>query len=232
MKEFSPAEQVTFEGRDRLEGVLELPSSGEAKAGVVLSHPHPLYGGTMAQPVVYRCAESCRERQLATLRFNFRGVGKSRGSYDGEDEARDVMAAAAYLRERLEDRGVEPGGPAAESPLLRHDSLGLMGYSFGSVMSALAATYVAADALALVGFVVASDTFLPDALERLRDYAGPILAICGEHDDWAPPARVDETLRGLGVDYRMTVISGTDHFFDGRQREVGEAVASFFAETL
>jgi alpha/beta superfamily hydrolase len=243
VKTFSAAENVTFWGDGVLEGVLERPQ-GDVRGGVVLSHPHPLMGGTMAQPVVYRSAEACRRRQFATLRFNFRGVGGSEGSYSGEDEYQDVAAAAAYLRERLRQPAEVPApngdasdqlptpGPAAMSPFLGEVPLGLMGYSFGSVMSALAASEVEASALALVGFVVASETFLPAAVDNLKTYAGPILAVCGEYDELAPPQAVDRALREAGVDYRLETIRTTGHFFEGRQREVGEMVASFFADAL
>lgn len=243
MKNLSAAQNVAFQGDGGLEGVLEWPQ-GDARGGVVLSHPHPLMGGTMAQPVVYRCAEACRARQFATLRFNFRGVGQSGGSYSGHDEYRDVAAAAVYLRERLRrpsemrvtDEDVGDGllnsGPAARSPFLSEGPLGLMGYSFGSVMSAIAANEVEASALALVGFVVASETFTPAAIDSLKTYAGSVLAVCGENDELAPPQAVDRALREAGVDYRLEIVRTTDHYFEGRQREVGEIVASFFAETL
>ena len=74
---------------------------GPVAGGVVVAHPHPLHGGTMAQPVVYRIARACREQRLATLRFNFRGVGGSAGTFSGTEEYRDVEAAAAFLRGRL-----------------------------------------------------------------------------------------------------------------------------------
>ncbi len=100
-----PRGHVYFSGDDRLEGILEWPAGvGESAAtggeagprvagGVVVAHPHPLYGGTMAQPVVYRVAQACRERGFASLRFNFRGVGQSEGRYSGSEEYRDVEAA-------------------------------------------------------------------------------------------------------------------------------------------
>ncbi len=73
---------MLFSGDDRLEGILEWPGpEGDARvtAGVVVAHPHPLYGGTMAQPVVYRIAQACRQQGFASLRFNFRGVGREWG---------------------------------------------------------------------------------------------------------------------------------------------------------
>jgi alpha/beta superfamily hydrolase len=215
---------VWFTGDYRLEGILEWPESEEVRGGVVVAHPHPLHGGTMAQPVVYRCAQAGREAGFATLRFNFRGVGRSAGTYSGRDEYRDVEAAAAYLRDRL-DTFAEPG---LEGRL----PLALAGYSFGSVMAAVSAVTVMPDVLVLIGFAVESELFPKAALERLRTFPNPILAVCGESDDLAPPAVVQSALEKLGVDFRLMVIRDTGHFFEGRQREVGEAVASFIAESL
>ena len=190
----------------------------------MVAHPHPLHGGTMAQPVVYRCAQASREVGFATLRFNFRGVGRSEGTYSGRDEYRDVEAAAAYLRDRVEaSAGPGPGGSLP---------LALAGYSFGSVMAAVSAVSIMPDALVLIGFAVESELFPKAALDRLRAFPNPILAVCGESDDLAPPDVVRAALEELGVDFRLLVVHGTGHFFEDRQREVGEAVASFIAESL
>lgn len=247
-----PRGHVLFSGDDRLEGILEWPEApaaagapgapGEVTAGseaarsagapdaapqaatggIVIAHPHPLYGGTMAQPVVYRVAQACREQGFASLRFNFRGVERSRGRYDGTEEHRDVEAALAYLRGRL---GTES---------TRRPPLGLAGYSFGSVMAAVAAGNgaVTVDALALLALVVDWEELPPGTLDTLARFRGPVLALCGEQDDLAPPAVVDRALRTLGVDFRLSVIEGAGHLFERRQREVGEKVAAFFAEAL
>ncbi|HLA82429.1 MAG TPA: hypothetical protein VJP78_12555, partial [Thermoleophilia bacterium] len=106
---------VMFAGDSRLEGVLEWPGEGPIRGGVVVAHPHPLHGGTMSQPVVYRCAQASRDRGFATLRFNFRGVGGSEGAYSGRDEYRDVEAASAYLRSRMTT--VPESTPGHELPL-------------------------------------------------------------------------------------------------------------------
>src|SRR5660397_246157 len=114
-------EQVVIHGEYALEGILEFPA-GDVAGGVVISHPHPSYGRTMVNPVVHHMARGCQAQNLATLRFNFRGVGNSEGSYSHSREYRDVSAAARFLRGRLaEEAGVV-----------------LAGYSFGAGMSALA----------------------------------------------------------------------------------------------
>lgn len=222
--EWPEAGPVMFAGDSRLEGVLEWPEAETVRGGIVVAHPHPLHGGTMAQPVVYRCAQAGRERGFATLRFNFRGVGGSEGTYSGRDEYRDVEAAAAYLRDRLDVFSATGTGDTLP--------LALAGYSFGSVMAAVSAVTIMPAALVLIGFAVESELFPKAALDRLRAFPNPILAVCGESDDLAPPDVVRASLEELNVDFRLTVVRSAGHFFEGRQREVGEEVASFIAESL
>lgn len=245
-----PSGHLFFPGDDRLEGILEWPESDPERpgvepaglepagsmsgassmgvaGGVVVAHPHSLHGGTMAQPVVYRIAQSCRQRRLATLRFNFRGVGDSGGRFSGTEEYRDVEAAAAFLSGRLAalDDSVSAG------PTRR--PLALAGYSFGSIMAARAAAGIEAiRALALVGFVVNWGELPSDTLARLAAFGGPVLAVCAENDDLGYPEEVERTLAELGLDLRLSVIEGAGHFLEGRQREVGERVASFLGDAL
>lgn len=176
----------------------------------------------MAQPLVYRVAQACRDRAMVTLRFNFRGVGGSQGIYSGSEEYRDVEAAAAYLRRQLAALAGEPGPGVKELPMA------LAGYSFGSVMAAMAATgTVPVQALVLVAFVVTWEEMPAHALERLGGFRGPVLAVCGDRDDLAPPQEVERVLAELNLDFSLNVVQGADHFFEGRQRQVGERVAAF-----
>src|SRR5262245_48015227 len=118
-------ERVVFEvpSGPTLEGYVA--GVAEARAGLVVCHPHPLYGGDMDNPVVIRAAEVAREVGVATLRFNFRGTGASGGVHDrGIGEQDDARAAIATLRARL--------GP--DRPV------GLSGYSFGAWVSARVAS--------------------------------------------------------------------------------------------
>lgn len=206
---------VSFTGEaGRLEGLLEYPEDQPAVGGVVIAHPHPLYGGSMLQPVVHHVARACRRHGLVTLRFNFRGVGGSEGSYNGFDEYRDVQAGFAYLENRL-------GGLV----------ISLAGYSFGAAVSALAVIEgTAAASLALVAFPVNWDEMMPSFFALLGTRSARILAVCGELDDIAPPAEVEELLRGTGANPRMVTMNGADHFFIGLADRVGDSVAAFLVE--
>ena len=226
------AGHVLFPGDHLLEGALEWPDQEVPAGGVVVAHPHPLHGGTMAQPVVYRVAKACRDRGLASLRFNFRGVGQSRGSYSGVDEYRDVQAAGAFLRGRLAGAAGD-AVPGPETP-----PLGLAGYSFGSLMAANAVGAgdgvgdLPVKALALIAFLPDWPDAPPETYARLAGFTGPVLAVSAENDDLGYPEDVERMLRRLGLDFTMAVIEGAGHFLEGRHREVGDIVATFFAEKL
>src|SRR5207248_4559049 len=106
-------------GAETLEARLAVPPG--ARLGVVVAHPHPLYGGDMDNPVVARIVDVCTARGLATLRFNFRGVGGSSGRHDeGRGEQEDIRASVAYLTASL--------GEGAQ--------VALAGYSFGAAIAA------------------------------------------------------------------------------------------------
>ena len=176
-----------------LEGALSVPSA--APAGVVISHPHPLYGGDMDNPVVTAAVEACAAQGLATLRFNFRGVGASKGAWDeGRGEQDDVRSALALLRQRL-------------PPNAR---LALAGYSFGASMSSrVAAGGPPPAGLALIAPPLAAPGWQPPAKLQVD---GPVLLIAGRNDHICPPealAAFGRTLPGATV----TILDGTDHFF-------------------
>jgi alpha/beta superfamily hydrolase len=240
-----------FQSDDRLEGMLGWPdTSGDGLApgcagrapralagGVVVAHPYPPHGATMAVPVVYRIARACRERRFATLRFNFRSVEGSLGAFSGTEEYRDVEAAVGFLAGRLAalsdgqspGLGTPPSGsapPSASAPPASELPLGLAGYSFGSIQAARAAADLPpVRALALVGFVVAWE-------HLLAGFRGPVLAVCAENDDVGPPEAVERELTRLGLDFTLEVVKDAGHFLEGRHREVGERVAAFFGEVL
>jgi alpha/beta superfamily hydrolase len=180
-----------------------------ARAGVVVCHPHPLYGGDMDSGVVIRAMEACAGRGLATLRFNFRGVGASTGKHDdGRGEQEDVRAALAELRRRL--------------PPKAH--LGLAGYSFGAAVAAAVAEQSGLTGLALIAPPLRLASLRPPA-----SVTGPVLIVVGAEDQYCPPAAL-EPIRDALPRAVITVIDGADHFFLGSLDALGEAMGRWAAE--
>ena len=191
-------------GTETLEARLGVPAG--ARLGVVVSHPHPLYGGDMDSPVVARIVESCAGRGLATLRFNFRGVGASTGRHDeGRGEQDDVRASLARLQDAL-------GGDGR---------VALAGYSFGAAVAAAVAVTAPVAGLALVAPQLrVTDLHLPAGVE------GPVLVVAGAEDQYCP-ADALETLRVSLPAATVVVVEGADHFFFGSLAPLGEAVAAW-----
>lgn len=192
-------------GAVRLEARLANPSA--PTAGVALCHPHPLYGGDMDNPVVVRAAEVCREAGLATLRFNFRGVGKSGGIHDqGEGEQEDVLGALALLGKAL--------GPTT--------LLGVIGYSFGAwVGGRVACSHDRVGGVVLIAPPLAFYDFA-----FLTGYPKTLLLLAGTRDPYCPRAEFEALGAGL-PGARARVIEGADHFFFGKLYPLGEAVAAW-----
>jgi alpha/beta superfamily hydrolase len=199
-----PISLVTVDG-SILEARLAMP--GGAAVGVAICHPHPLYGGNMDNPVVQRIVEACAEAEVATLRFNFRGVEGSTGSHDaGRAEMQDLAAALDHL-----------------AGLLRPDATAAAGYSFGAmVTAAVAARRPGLRGIALVAPPLARAAI---AAESLRG-APATLVVVGSHDDYCPPAAATALTSALpGAEVR--VIAGADHFFGGALGPLGDAVSAW-----
>lgn len=177
------------------------------RGALVLCHPHPLYGGDMDNPVVIRAAEVAREVGLATLRFNFRGVGRSSGTHDeGRAEQDDVLAALRYLRNRV------PGGTR----------VGLAGYSFGAVVSAsVAERERGLSALCLIAPPVVRFGF---ALPSTADL--DVLVVAGTRDEYCPSSELDRLAARLPAE-SVVRIENADHFFFGKLYPLGEAIRSW-----
>jgi hypothetical protein len=189
-----------------LEALLRQPS---APAGAALvAHPHPLHGGTMHTKVVHRTARLLSERfSLSALRFNFRGVGRSAGTYDGGvGETEDVVAAGAWLRAR------QPAGPFV-----------LAGFSFGSLCALRAAARLNPGVLFLIGVPISGGEPMAAAPKGTE-----VVWIQGGLDQFSPVARAREIAAERG--WTLLVVSAADHFFTGRLDEfetvAGDALAS------
>lgn len=190
-----------------LEALLRFPPHPAGAA--VVAHPHPLFGGTMHTKVVHRAAKVLADRfHLAALRFNFRGVGASEGSYDdGRGETDDLVSAVRFVRER------HPGGP-----------LVLAGFSFGSLCAARAATVVRPDVLLLIG--VPFDRWPEEEASALEGQN--VVWVQGEDDQFGPGRFALETAARHG--FRATVVPGADHFFTGRLDTFEKVTAALLAE--
>jgi alpha/beta superfamily hydrolase len=187
-----------------LEARLAVPAS--APAGVVICHPHPLYGGDMDNPVVVRAQEVCGALGLATLRFNFRGVGASGGVHGGGVAEQDDAAAA------LDTLAKAVGG----------GGLAIAGYSFGARIAALVAGRDGRiGGLALIAPPLAMFDF-----GFLHDRHVPTLVVAGTRDQYCPP---EDFARFISARPWATAatIDGADHFFFGKLFPLGEAVAAW-----
>jgi alpha/beta superfamily hydrolase len=204
-----PEQSVTLvlAGDIRLDARYAAPAA--PTGGVALCHPHPLYGGDMDNPVVIRAAELCQAAGLATIRFNFRGVGGSTGTHDeGRGEQDDLRAAVQHLRTAL-------GSPRP---------LAVAGYSFGASIAARVALRDGAAALALIAPALAVRGL--DALGDLEAFEGPLLIAAGTNDSYCPP----EALAALAARVPRAVVrtvAGADHFFLGKLYPLGEIVAEW-----
>jgi alpha/beta superfamily hydrolase len=186
-------EKITLPaGRYRLEGYWQ---SGTTGKGVVITHPHPLYGGTMNNPVVETVQSAYQQYGYATLRFNFRGVGGSQGNYDnGIGEQDDVRAAIAYV-ENMDVSAVE-----------------LAGYSFGAWVNTGVTTgsRTSIKSMAMISPPVAFIEFgNVKALSCLK------LVVTGSRDDIAPPHQIRNLLPTWNPDAQFKIIEGCDHFYIG-----------------
>ena len=162
--------------------------------GVVITHPHPLYGGDMHNNVVAAIARVYRQLGYTTMRFNFRGVGNSQGRHDnGIGEQEDVRAAVSYLAD------------------LSIGQIDMAGYSFGAWVNALSAINKSQPAnMVMVSPPAAFINF--DSISNLGSLR---LIVTGSRDDIAPPALINKSYAEWNSEAQFEVIDGADHFYAG-----------------
>jgi uncharacterized protein len=201
--------EIEVPGGPRLEA--RIAESSPATGGLVLCHPHPLYGGDMDNPVIVRAAEVAQGQGLTTLRFNFRGVGASSGSHGGGiAEEDDVRAALSRTRAAI----------AAKAPL------GLLGYSFGAWVSARVAAKPPGLALPLA--LVAPPLGMLD-WTTVPTGATPLLIVAGTRDQYCPLPDLEHfSARLPGA--RTAIIEGADHFFLGKLFPMGQEIERWLRE--
>jgi alpha/beta superfamily hydrolase len=186
---------ITFLSENyQIEGLFEKNSDVR---GAVITHPHPLYGGNMYNNIVEAITRIYHNKGYTTLRFNFRGVGSSQGSFDnGVGEQEDVCAAISYLR----DVGI--------------NSFDLAGYSFGvsvnikAIEKAIAVEHVKRMIMVSppVGFIEAN---------IVKPIDKEIWVITGSQDNIAVPVTIERVLSQWNPKAILSVIEGADHFYSG-----------------
>jgi alpha/beta superfamily hydrolase len=200
-------ERVHFPTGDglQLEG-LHARGEEQGEGEIILCHPHPLYGGDMYNNVVDVLQSSLAQKGFSTLRFNFRGVGRSEGGYgEGVTEVEDVQGAVTFL--------VEKG----DGPLY------LAGYSFGAYAGVRG---VAKDDRVQALICISPPVAIYD-FASLREEGRPKLLVTGKRDLICPVAQVEELFRSLPQPKTLHVIEGADHFWWGIEDQVAGYVADF-----
>lgn len=186
----------------KLEAVLR--EADRPRGAVVLAHPHPLYGGTLHNPVIFHADRELNRIGLTTLRFNFRGVEKSEGAYDeGRGEVADVAVAARHLRALV---------PAA--PLI------LVGYSFGS----RCAVAHGIDDPAVAGVVAIGLPLTIWRFDELPLLRRPFSVVQGTEDEYGSMEAVRSAVSALDPPGRVYEVPEASHLFKGRVREAAAAV--------
>lgn len=207
---------VSFKAKGmNFEGIVATPDDvGSSVPGVVICHPHPLFGGNMDNNVVIALSFSLVEQGFATIRFNFRGVGNSDGEHTkGEKEHEEVLGAFELLK---------------AWPSVDGRKLGLVGYSFGtSVILGSASVQKKAKSIALVSPNIRALTDTP-----LKKSKTPSFIITGSRDKLVEAEDLQANLDAFAKPPQFEVINGADHFWGGMERQAVGPVAEFFAEHL
>jgi alpha/beta superfamily hydrolase len=192
-----------------LEALMDTPQ-GDARAAAVVAHPHPLHGGTMHTKVVYQAAKALARIGVAALRFNFRGVGRSAGTFDaGPGEMEDFRAGLSFMAGRY------PGLP-----------LWAAGFSFGSW---IALTVGAEDSRVkvLLGIAPPLDRY---EFSVVKQSDKPKFLIHGEADELISIKDVRRFYSELKEPKELAVIDAADHLFEGKTAEVGEAIEDLLGD--
>jgi alpha/beta superfamily hydrolase len=188
------------------------PPPDPPRVAVVLAHPLPTGGGTMHNKVVYQVAKSLCRTRAAVLRFNFRGVGASQGTFDeGPGEMADFRAAIDVVATRYP--GVE---------------IWAAGFSFGSW---IAMTVGATDDRVSTLIGIAPPVGLYD-FSAVANSLKPKFFIHGNRDELCPYRETTRFYAQVPDPKELVVIDGADHLFDGKTSELGEAVEDLLADFL
>jgi alpha/beta superfamily hydrolase len=190
----------------RLEALLNAGDL-DAPYAALVCHPHPLYGGTMHNKVVYHAAKALNSFGLPVLRFNFRGTGLSEGSHDeGRGERDDIRTAIDWLESEY------------SRPVI------FTGFSFGAATGLkTCCTDPRVPGLISLGTPFAVQERLY-TYSYLSDCSKPKLMVSGDHDQFAPSANLRELFRLAAEPKELVLVEGADHFFEGKLPKMREAI--------
>ncbi len=194
----------------------------DAPFAVLLSHPHPLGGGSLHNKVVYHAMKAINDPAFGlgwpVLRFNFRGVGRSQGVHNGQAESADVLAALHWLRTEF------------SLPLVAG------GFSFGAAMTLTACCSVlrpAHDIHALVALGLPTEAAGRGyTYDFLSHCTLPKLFLSGSHDQFAPAYELEHIVASAAAPKHLTLLSGADHFFKGHLEKMQNHLAAWLKEQL
>ena len=207
---------VSFEVGDlTFEGVVAVPDKAVPSVpGVVICHPHPLRGGSMDNNVVLAVSFALADAGIASIRFNFRGVGNSQGQHtEGELEHEEAMAAIKFLRDW---EGVDGS------------RIGLAGYSFGTgVIMGSIELQKQASAYALI-----SPSYERLELTHLKTSPRPTFIISGDRDRLIDSPQLPGVLEAFSGPVSCEFVAGADHFWVGQEDIMAKQVVGFFEKQL
>jgi alpha/beta superfamily hydrolase len=183
----------------------------EATHAAVVTHPHPLYGGTLHNKVVFHAMKALNALGFPVLRFNFRGTGLSAGEHDhGIGEVDDVHAVLDWLDREF------------QLPMI------FAGFSFGAAVGLRAACPdPRAQAVIALGTPVSPIDNRSYDYDFLRTCSKPKLFVSGSRDQFASKAKLEALVSELPDPKKLVIIDAADHFFEGRLREMREVVESW-----
>jgi uncharacterized protein len=187
-----------------------------ATHAAVVAHPHPVYGGTLHNKVVFHAMKALNALGMPVLRFNFRGAGLSAGVHDhGQGEQEDVRTTLDWLDREF------------------HLPLVFAGFSFGAAIGLrVACPDPRVQVLIGLGTPVATVEGRSYDFDFLAHCTKPKLFVSGERDHYSPKAKLEERFATLPEPKKLVIIPAADHFFEGRLREMREAVENWTRETL
>lgn len=199
----------------RLEALLNA-GSPQATHAALVCHPHPLFGGTLHNKVVFHAMKALNSFGFPVLRFNFRGAGLSEGEHDqGSGEADDVRAALNWLDREF------------RLPLI------VAGFSFGAAVG-LRVACPDSRVKAVIGLGLP----LAPTDDRTYDFGfldacpKPKLFVSGDRDQFAAPAQLKRLVGALPEPKKLVLVAGADHFFEGRLRELREIIEPWVREAM